>query len=86
MEKFRKENAELEIARTFFKDYETKQWTPENKSVIVLTGIKTPMGSGKVAISDSSRAKDLAKRYPPKTDLSENMAGCGADCCSSKEK
>ncbi len=86
MEKFRKENNELRVVRTFYKDFETKQWTPENKSIVVLTGIKTPMGSGKVAVSDSSEAKTIAEKYPPKNDLSENTSGCGSGCCSSKEK
>ncbi|HLF19561.1 MAG TPA: hypothetical protein VI704_02115 [Bacteroidota bacterium] len=86
MEKFRKKNADVRVVRTFYKDFATKQWMPENKSIVVLTGIKTPMGSGKVAVSSSSIAKKLAEKYPPKNDLSENMSGCGSDCCSSKEK
>jgi copper chaperone NosL len=85
MEKFKKDNPEVQAVRVFYKDFDTKQWRAENTSVIVRTGIKTPMGSGKVAVADSSRANAIAEQYPPNKDISENSSSCGVGCCSSKE-
>lgn len=61
---FRKKNAELKIRASFVTDYETKQWLPYEKSVIVATGIETPMGSGKAAFSDSLKARIYEVKYP----------------------
>ena len=64
LEAYRKNNPNLKIVGTFVTDYETKEWLPFAASVIVRTGIATPMGSGKVAVSDSLRAKSLVERFP----------------------
>jgi copper chaperone NosL len=63
LEKFREKSAGRKIAATFVKDYETKKWLPYERSVIVQTSLKTPMGSGKVALADSARAKEFLKNF-----------------------
>jgi len=77
MESYRKKNASVQIKAIFVMDYETKSWLPFEKSVIVKTGIDTPMGSGKIAVKDSARAAAIAKDHPPTRDVS------AMDCCSS---
>jgi len=77
LESFRKKNPALKIKAIFVTDYETSQWLPYNKSVIVKTGLDTPMGSGKIAVQDSVRAAALVKDHPPATDISK------LECCSS---
>lgn len=52
------------IAAMFVKDFESKHWIPYETSTIVETGIKTPMGSGKIAFKDSWRAAEYVKKYP----------------------
>lgn len=76
-ESYRKKNASIQIKAIFVVDYDTKIWLPFEKSVIVKTGIDTPMGSGKVAVKDSARAAALVKEHPPTRDVS------AMDCCSS---
>ncbi len=41
----------------FVKDFETKEWIPYDKAVIIDADVQTPMGSGKVAFADAGRAK-----------------------------
>ena len=77
LESYRKKNASIQIKAIFVMDYDTKSWLPFEKSVIVRTGIDTPMGSGKIAVKDSVRASALAKAHPPTRDVS------AMDCCSS---
>lgn len=77
LESYRKKNASIQIKAIFVTDYETKRWLPFEKSVIVKTGIDTPMGSGKIAVKDSARAAAIAHEHPPTTDVS------ATDCCSS---
>ena len=77
LESYRKKNASVQIRAIFVMDYETKSWLPFEKSVIVKTGIDTPMGSGKIAVKDSARAAAIAKDHPPTRDVS------AMDCCSS---
>jgi copper chaperone NosL len=80
LENYRKKNPGMKIRAIFVSDYETKTWLPFERSVIVKTGISTPMGSGKLAFADSGRAAAFVKDNPP--DMSENETGCGAGCCS----
>ena len=77
LESYRKKNASVQIKAIFVTDYDTKSWLPFEKSVIVKTGIDTPMGSGKIAVKDSARAAAIAKDHPPTRDVS------AMDCCSS---
>jgi copper chaperone NosL len=76
-EKFLKENSPLAVAAMYVKDYHTRAWLPKDKSFIVQTSLKTPMGSGKVAFADSVQAKQLAEKYPA-NDLAESD---GCSCC-----
>lgn len=64
LEKFKEKSTALKIAATFVKDYATKNWLPYERSTIVQTSIKTPMGSGKVAFADSSQAQAYLKKFP----------------------
>jgi len=75
LETYRKKNPETKVQAIFVSDYEQKTWLPFDKSIIVKTGIVTPMGSGKVAFADSNRAVDFVKASPP-DDMSE--AGFGS--------
>jgi copper chaperone NosL len=59
MDEFKRTSVDLTISAAFVKNYDTKQWLPIEKSVIVKTDIQTPMGSGKVAFPDSSRAREF---------------------------
>ncbi len=68
MERFREKSSDLKIAAKFVKDYETKNWIPYERSTIVQTGIKTPMGSGKVALADSKKAIEYLKKFPQTND------------------
>jgi copper chaperone NosL len=65
-ENYRKDHRVDEIEKMFVKNYETKEWIPFGKSIIIQTGIETPMGSGQVAVSDQQHAKQLTEKYPPK--------------------
>lgn len=76
-EKFLKQKSDLAVAAIYVKDYQTRVWLPKEKSIIVQTSLKTPMGSGKIAVADSVRAKELAEKYPAK-DLAESD---GCSCC-----
>jgi len=51
----------------FVKDYDSKEWIPFDKAVIVQTGMHTPMGSGLVAVKSSERAEQIENQYPPRT-------------------
>jgi copper chaperone NosL len=64
VERFKEKSADLKIAATFVKDYETKNWLPYERSVIVQTSIRTPMGSGKVALADSERVREFLEKFP----------------------
>jgi len=85
MEKFTKNNPRIQAAALFYKDFQSKQWMKQADCVVIRTGIKTPMGSGKIAVKDSLEAERILKQYPVSQDLSENESGCGNDCCGSKE-
>jgi copper chaperone NosL len=78
MLKFRNKRSDLKINATFLKDYETREWIPYERAVIVRTSIETPMGSGKLAFADQERARAIQTRYP----VSEEHAdGCSHACC-----
>ena len=77
LEKFRKKRNEVKIAAIFLKDYESKQWLRYENSVMIQTGIETPMGSGRIAVASNERAKALTEQFPVK-DISEKM---GKGCC-----
>lgn len=62
LEKFREKSSEYNIAATFVKDYETKNWLPYEHSTIVQTSLQTPMGSGKIAVADSVQAQEYLKK------------------------
>jgi copper chaperone NosL len=64
MEKFKEKSGELKIAARFVKDYETQNWIPFARSVIVQTGLKTPMSSGKAAFADSNKAQEYLTKFP----------------------
>ncbi|MCI0690906.1 nitrous oxide reductase accessory protein NosL [candidate division KSB1 bacterium] len=64
MGKFKEKSTDLKIATTFVKDYETKNWLPYERSTIVQTSIRTPMGSGKVALADSLKAREFSEKFP----------------------
>ncbi|MGH7495296.1 MAG: nitrous oxide reductase accessory protein NosL [bacterium] len=64
MESFKAKSSNLKIAATFVKDYETKNWIPYEHSTIVQTSIRTPMSSGKVALTDSVKAKEFLNKLP----------------------
>jgi len=81
LETFRKKRTEIQIAAIFVKDYESKQWLPYERSVLILTGIETPMGSGKIAVRSNERAKILAAEHPVK-NISETI---GKGCCTDSE-
>jgi len=81
--KFKTSRHEMNITATFLKDYETKQWIPYERAVIIETDVETPMGSGKVAFADSMKAREFQKQHPASNALSE--AGCGGGCCGKKK-
>lgn len=64
LEDYRGAHPELTVAAQFVKNYDTKGWLRWGDAVIVTTGLPTPMGSGKVALGDSSRAEELAREHP----------------------
>jgi copper chaperone NosL len=84
LEKFKKQRSDVRAIAVFYKDFQSKKWISEDKSIVVRTGIKTPMGSGKIALGDSAQAKSLLEQYPPSGDISENTPGCCEACSNSK--
>ena len=63
MEEFTRNSKDVKMAGAFVKDYETKEWLPLEKSTIIVTGIATPMGSGKIACGDSVRAAKIRSTF-----------------------
>ena len=51
-------------AMTFVKDYTTREWRPMATSVILVTNIQTPMGSGYIAFADSNKAREFERVHP----------------------
>jgi copper chaperone NosL len=64
MEEFRRKASGLAVTATFVKDYDTKGWLPIDGATIVRTGVRTPMGSGKLAFADSAKGTLFAARHP----------------------
>lgn len=83
MMKFRAKHDDLKIAATYMKDYYTKEWLPYERTIVIETDIETPMGSGKVAFSDSTKAKEFQQQHPASKTMS--VKGSGMDCCSSEK-
>jgi copper chaperone NosL len=81
MVKFKAKRSEMKIAATYLKGYDSKEWIPYERAVIVKTDVETPMGSGRVAFSDSTKAREFQKLRPPNIALS-SKGGCSMDCCS----
>lgn len=78
MLKFRVAHAGMKIAATYLRDYDTKEWIPYERSTIVETDIETPMGSGKVAFVDSTKAGEFQKQHSAVKTLTSKE---GMDCC-----
>lgn len=76
MEEFAGKKDGLQILARYVKDYETKLWLPYEQSTIVRTGIKTPMGSGRIAFADSLKANAFAESHPAKP---KRMRCCQGD-------
>ena len=64
MDRYRVLTPGLTVAAAFVKDFETSAWIRFEKSIVIKTGVATPMGSGKVAFADSARATDFLRRHP----------------------
>lgn len=82
MFKYRAKHTELKIAGIFLKDFETKNWISFERSTIVETDVETPMGSGKVAFTDSAKAQAFAKLHPRNKTVS---SGSGMGCCAGEK-
>lgn len=78
-EQFRKAHAELQMTAAFVVDFDSKDWIDYRQSTVVETGVTTPMGSGKVAFRDSTRAAAFVKQNPRAHD---SGAATGCACCS----
>jgi len=76
-ENYRRAHADEEYAAIFVMNYESKEWMPYGTSVIIETGIETPMGSGRIAVAGQEAASRLKEKYPPK--LASTEAG---SCCA----
>ncbi len=64
MLKFRAERNDVKAIAIYIKDYDTKEWLPYERAIIVETDIETPMGSGKVSFSDSTEARKFQQKHP----------------------
>lgn len=80
LENYRKDHNVDDFEKIFVKDYETKAWIPFGKSIVIQTGIETPMGSGQIAVTDQHRAKQLKEQYPATLAAMEGDA-----CCAPKK-
>jgi copper chaperone NosL len=76
MDRFERTKEELIIGAQFVKDLDSKAWIPYGDGFIVLTGIKTPMGSGKVAFADSAAAAEFTRHHPPMKSSVEKKNCC----------
>ncbi|MBI4535400.1 MAG: nitrous oxide reductase accessory protein NosL [Ignavibacteriae bacterium] len=85
LEKFKGKRPDLRIAAIYYKDYEAKQWVPSDRVTIVETDVITPMSSGKIAFGDADRAREFAKKHPPKGKATEQK-GCGMSCCAGTDE
>ncbi len=64
LENFERRVGKPAVAAAFVMDYAGQRWLPLAQATIVQTGIRTPMGSGKVAFSDSLQAREFLQRFP----------------------
>ncbi len=64
LENFERRVGRQAVAAAFVMDYAGQRWLPLAQAIIVQTGIRTPMGSGKVAFSDSLQAREFLRRFP----------------------
>ncbi len=58
---------EFLVAAIYYRDYLTNRWIADDGAVIVETGIRTPMGSGKVAFENSETATEFRDAHPPQS-------------------
>ncbi|MDZ7267631.1 MAG: nitrous oxide reductase accessory protein NosL [candidate division KSB1 bacterium] len=65
LENFMQRAGKEAVAAAFVTDYATQRWLPLAQAIIVQTGMRTPMGSGRVAFADSLAARSLLARFPP---------------------
>ncbi|MCG3154707.1 MAG: hypothetical protein DKINENOH_01301 [bacterium] len=65
LENFERRVGKQAVAAAFVMDYAGQRWLPLAQASIVQTGVRTPMGSGKVAFSDSLQAREFLQRFPP---------------------
>ncbi len=63
LEAFQEGHHGLRVKAVFVKEYTTKAWLEYDRAVIVTTAIPTPMGSGKIALPDSSAARQFLAMY-----------------------
>ena len=61
---FKGKHSPMGIAAIFLQDYEKREWITYESAVIVETDVDTPMGSGKVAFADSTRAMEFQRQHP----------------------
>jgi len=74
MLKFRVKRNDIQIAATFLKDYDTREWIPYERATIIETDLDTPMASGKVAFAEAKRAQAIAAEHP--------VSASGRTCCA----
>jgi copper chaperone NosL len=84
MFKFKAKHTEVNVVAMYLKDYDTKEWIPYERATIVETDVETPMGSGKVAFADSTKAREFARQHPANKSMSAKD-GCGMDCCADEK-
>ena len=70
MMKFRSKHSGMNVTATFLTDFDTKEWIPNDRAVIIETDVETPMGSGKLAFSDSARAGEFQRQHLPDQTVS----------------
>jgi len=62
MELFEERQHGMKIAARFVRTFESTAWIPYEKSIILETTVTTPMGSGKIAFADSTKAQAFARQ------------------------
>ena len=62
---FRETRLTGQVAGFFLKNFETGGWLNGDSAHVVRTGLRTPMGSGFIALSSGVRARVIAEQYPP---------------------
>lgn len=80
LEDYRQEHPDEHAAAIFVTDYESGEWMPYAKGIVVPTGIETPMGSGRIAVSTQEAASRLKELHPAK------LTSTGHDACCGKPK